>query len=168
MILVHMGQLAISMKPEDVLASLGLGSCVAVCAYDPAKKLAGMIHVVLPSKNNDKPAAPAKFADVGVPVLVEEMLQQGVLRARLKIAILGGANVLTSLAGNTSLDIGTRNVAAVRAALQKLGLPIIAHDVGGTYSRTVRLKVASGEVTLKTLRDGEVIAAKLGDHHGHG
>ena len=31
-----------------VLASFGLGSCVAVAMFDPFKKIAGLAHVMLP------------------------------------------------------------------------------------------------------------------------
>jgi chemotaxis protein CheD len=168
LVAVNMAQLAVSKEPEEVLIALGLGSCIAVCVYDPAEKIAGMIHVVLPSsaiaRDND---TPAKFADTGVPKLLETMIKAGARRSRLKFVIGGGANVLNGGVNNGILDVGQRNIAAVKQALEKAEFSLQAEDVGGNYSRTLRLKVASGEVTLKTFREGERRLAELSNGYGH-
>ena len=165
-IMIGMGQIAVSKDPGHVLTALGLGSCIAVCAYDPVARAGGMIHVVLPSSAIGRPdGGPAKFADQGVPRLIGEMEQQGSPRSRLRFAILGGANVLTCTNHAAALDVGRRNADAVVAALQQHGFAIIADHVGGKVSRTVRLRVASGEVTVKTIRDGETVLASLGNAH---
>jgi chemotaxis protein CheD len=168
LVAVNMAQLAVSKEPEDVLIALGLGSCIAVCAYDPGVKIAGMIHVVLPSsaiaRNED---TLSKFADTGVPKLLEAMSQAGARRNRLQFAIGGGANVLNVGNHCAILDIGLRNIAAVKEAMEKEGFSLKAEDVGGNCSRTVRLKVASGEVILKTFREGERLLAELRNGYGH-
>lgn len=168
LVAVNMAQLAVSKEPDDVLIALGLGSCIAVCAYDPAAKIAGMIHVVLPSsgiaRNED---TPTKFADTGVPKLLEAMSQAGARHYRLQLAIGGGANVLNGGDNNGILDIGLRNIAAVKEAMEKAGFSPKAEDVGGNYSRTLRLRVASGEVILKTFREGERLLAELRNGYGH-
>jgi len=163
LIVVNMGQLAVSRQPEDVLAALGLGSCVAVCAYDRVSRVAGMIHVVLPSSQIGRPGeAPARFADQGVQRLLAAVTRQGALRSRLKVAVLGGANVLSSTSDNGLLDIGARNVRGVQEALRMAGLTAEASDVGGKISRTVRLRVDNGEVSVRTLRAGQQLLARLG------
>jgi chemotaxis protein CheD len=163
-IMVSMGQLVVSARPGDTLAALGLGSCVAVCAYDPFARVGGMIHVVLPSSAIGRPGdPPAKFADQGVPRLIEALAQRGGLRSRLRIAMLGGANVLSFTNHNGALDIGARNVAGIREALESERLTCHASDVGGKISRTVRLRVDSGEVTIKTIRGGCQPFARLGE-----
>lgn len=165
--MVNMGQIAVSGDPGDILTALGLGSCIAVCAYDPIIRLGGMIHVVLPSSSIGRPNdGPGKFADVGVPRLLEEIGNAGGARSRLNIAILGGANVLTSANHNGALDIGQRNIEAVKMALRQHGLTSAADHVGGKASRTVRLRVADGEVTVKTIREGEATIACLRSGRG--
>ena len=157
---VNMGQLAISGDPEDVLIALGLGSCIAVCVYDPIRHVGGMIHVVLPDSAISGPAdTPAKFADLGVPRLLEEVQKAGAMRFRMRIALAGGANVLAAM--NHGMDIGSRNATAVLTSLSSHGLVPIASDVGGNSSRTVRLRVSTGEITVKTLRAGEAVLAAL-------
>ncbi len=161
-IMVNMGQIAVSDAPGDILTALGLGSCIAVCVYDPVIRLGGMIHVVLPSSSIGRSSdAPGKFADLGVPKLLEQMKDAGGVRSRFSIAILGGANVLTSANHDGVLDIGQRNIQAVKLALSQQGLSPSADHVGGKSSRTVRLRIANGEVTVKTVREGEAPIAYL-------
>ena len=35
-------------KAPDTLVTYALGSCVGVCIYDNMKKIAGMVHIMLP------------------------------------------------------------------------------------------------------------------------
>ncbi len=143
---------------------------MTVCAYDPALGLAGMIHVVLPSSAISRltEEGPAKFADVGVPRLVEEMEKEGAIRRRLRAAMLGGANVLSYGGEKRTLDIGARNVAAVKEALEAQRVSVCATEVGGKVSRTVRLWTADGRVMMKTMRKGEVRVTVLGGKNGGG
>ena len=55
------------------------------------------------------------------------------------------------------LNIGTRNVAAAHKALRSAGVRIVAHATGGSSGRTVKLRIADGQVTVKTLEDGEKV-----------
>lgn len=162
-IMVNMGQLEVSRTRGDVLTALGLGSCVAVCAYDPLVRLGGMIHVVLPASAAECARdGPAKFADVGVPRLLAEMQRQGAALRRLRVALVGGANVLASMDRKGPLDIGKRNIGAVSAALAMAGASLWKSDVGGKASRSVRLRVATGELTVRTVQTGEATVAVLG------
>ena len=47
--------------------------------------------------------------------------------------------------------MGERNIEATRAALAKLGIPIVAEDVGGEYGRSVRFVAATGAMTVRSL-----------------
>lgn len=47
------------------------------------------------------------------------------------------------------LDIGARNVEAVKRILEQLNIPIIAEDTGGNKGRTMIVDSNTGVVTLK-------------------
>ena len=51
--------------------------------------------------------------------------------------------------------IGKRNYVTLRKIFWKNGILIDAEDVGGSISRTLRLEVSNGRVTVKN-RNGEV------------
>jgi chemotaxis protein CheD len=134
------------------LVAYSLGSCVAICLYDPLKKVAGMAHVV-PEKGAG--AAPGKFGDTAVPALLYAMQQAGAAPVRLDCRLAGGAAVL-AIGGTGRLPpIGQRNVQAVKAALERARLRVRAEDTGGTQGRTVRLDAATGCVTVRKVSGPE-------------
>ncbi len=134
----------------EVLLALGLGSCVGVVLFDPVARAGGMAHVVLPEPPEGTAVSP-KFATHAVPLLLERVLALGAERRRLVCAIAGGAQVLAVGTVHDSFRIGERNVAAVRAALHRLGIAPRAADCGGTTGRSLRLSLSDGRVAVKRL-----------------
>jgi chemotaxis protein CheD len=149
-LMVRMAELAASQDAGDVLTALGLGSCVGVALLDGSGAVAALAHVVLPDSHEavDAGAAtPAKFADTAVPMLVEEMLRNGARRTGLYAVLVGGAQMFSL--GAASMDIGRRNEAGVRQALDAAGVPVRTAVTGGGVGRTLRVYVGSGKVTCK-------------------
>jgi len=144
------------MKAPGQIVTLGLGSCIGVCAYDSIVKLGGMLHIMLP---NDAMAIggvvnPAKFANTGVPLLIKELEAQGASRFRIEIKIVGGAHMFSANGQESVFNIGTRNLEAVEEACNFLGLKIVAKSVGGNNGRSVSLDLETGNVYVKTLESG--------------
>jgi chemotaxis protein CheD len=151
--MVRMGEYAFSAGADDVLVSLGLGSCVGVALIDRGAQVAGLAHVVLPAAEG-RGDAPGKFADTAVPALLEAVEALGARRARLEAVLVGGASMFSF--GSAGLDIGQRNDAAVREELARLKIPVAAAETGGSAGRTVRVTVETGVVTAKSAGDSAV------------
>ena len=47
-VVIGIGEFAVSDRPGDVIITHALGSCIAVCIYDPLTCVAGMLHFLLP------------------------------------------------------------------------------------------------------------------------
>ena len=151
-VIVGIAQGAVVAKPRE-LVSYALGSCVGVCLYDRNSNIAGMAHILLPSyKDARDQTNPYKFADTGCARLLREMLAAGASRQSVTAKIVGGAKMFCT-DGKTE-GIGERTVKAVREALGRLGLSLIAEDTGADYGRTVVLDSASGIVTVKSVKHG--------------
>jgi len=137
------------------LTTLGLGSCVGVCLYDPATKISGMVHVMLPYstqiKNNSNIA---KFADTGIVALVDAMVKLGARKNRIFAKIAGGSQMFATSDTNDVMKIGSRNVQATKEMLTKLSIPLIAEDTGGNYGRTIELYSENGSLLVKTIGYG--------------
>ena len=146
-VVLGLGQMSVTKDPDVVLVCLGLGSCVAVCAYDPIAKVAGMAHVVLPATINGAAQQP-KFADAAIPMLIKQMQELGALKIRLAIKIVGGAQMVGANGTIGVMNIGDRNVEAVTNIIAKNNLEIRAADTGGTHGRTARFFVDSGAVLV--------------------
>lgn len=151
LIRVGMADLNVCRAP-DGLTTLGLGSCVGVALYDEKSKIAGMVHVMLPdSTKHTGHTNPAKFADTGIAKLVEEMTALGASKNRLTAKIAGGASMFAFKSENELLQIGNRNVEAVKQVLKKLGIRLLSEDTGSNYGRTIEFDSDTGMLTVKAI-----------------
>ncbi len=137
-----MGELAVSGRAGDELVAIGLGSCIGLVLADRPAGIAGLAHVVLPEAQG-KLEPRAKFADLAVPELLDRVLAAGGVRRRLEAVLIGGARMFSV---GASLDIGARNAEAVRAALERAGVRIVAEETGGNRGRTARV-IVGGEIS---------------------
>lgn len=145
-VMVRMGDYAVG--DGEVLTSIGLGSCIGLALVDPARHVAGLAHVMLPASPDAGDAQLGKYADTAVPELLARVLALGARRMRLDAVLVGGAQMFSF--GGGLLDVGARNEAAVRLALEGIRLPVRAAATGGSAGRTVRVDPATGVVTVKT------------------
>lgn len=143
-------------KAPDTLATIGLGSCIGICIYDPVLRLGGMVHIMLPSVGGNLGKDPAKYADSGLELLLKEVLGMGAAKIRLKAKIAGGAQMF-AFPGSPVLKIGERNAEAVEQGLKKHGVHLIAAEVGGTFGRTIYFDVGTGALRIRTIHYGEKV-----------
>jgi len=139
---------------SKILVCIGLGSCVGVVIFDPEKKIAGLAHVMLPSKNmavNNPESAYAlrKFADVAIPYILESLIKLGCSKSSLRSKIAGGAQMFKN-GGDEMFDIGKRNVVAVKEQLSMNGIPLIAEDIHGSEGRTMKFVVGTSKAYVRT------------------
>ncbi len=134
--------------PTATLVTYALGSCIGVVAYDPTRKVGGMLHYMLPLSRTSPDKAkenPAMFGDTGIPALFKKMYELGSSKKDMVVKVAGGA---TFMGDDKLFNIGKRNYAVLRKLFWKNGVIIAAEEVGGTRSRTVRLHLADGRVVI--------------------
>jgi chemotaxis protein CheD len=152
-IAVRMGEIAVSSSPGDVLLSIGLGSCIGLALVDQRRGIAGLAHVMLPEAiAGGGPVG--KFADLAVPELIVQTTALGTSKPMLKAVLVGGAQMF-ALGGSGALDIGVRNDAAVRDALAKERISVLAAETGGSKGRTIRV-IPGGPVLSKEAGGAEI------------
>jgi chemotaxis protein CheD len=154
-ITVGLGEAVISRNPEDVLVAFGLGSCLGIAFYDPLMKIGGLLHAVLPEYVINSHAPGERFVDTGIENLLKQMAAAGAIQASLQIRMVGGANMLVSSELSRTFDIGTRNLAAAYKTFERLRLKLACQEVGGNTGRTVRLYVADGRMTVRSIGGAE-------------
>lgn len=142
-------------KDPGLITTLGLGSCVGIILYDQTVKVAGLVHIMLPNskqiKNNENKA---KFADTGIELLLQKMIEQGCNKSRIVAKIAGGSQMFSFQTNNDVMKIGERNVLATKEVLQQLKIPLLAQDTGGNYGRTIEFNSNSGKLLIKTIGHG--------------
>lgn len=140
--LIGVGGIAWSGDPAVVYSTL-LGSCIAVCMWDPAIAKGGMNHFLLASA-----PAPAstdtRYGEVSLPLMRQNLCAVGCDKHRMRAIVAGGADLLSSMR-----PIGTENTDFAIAWLRSEGIQIVHKDVGGTIARRVRFSPSTGvcEVT---------------------
>lgn len=143
-------------KTPNTIRTSGLGSCVGVVIYDESKKVAGLVHVMLPDSNLGRTDTinVAKFADTGVSALVDLLKREGAQTYKLKAKIAGGAQMFKFTSDKDTMRIGPRNVEAVKAQLKKLNIPIVAEDTGGNSGRTIEFNPDTNKLNIRTVNQG--------------
>jgi len=148
-IIVGIGELAVSNDPDEVIVTHALGSCIAVCVFDPVASVGAMLHFLLPDSQINIERArvqPAAFADTGIPLLFQTAYGYGLDKKRAIVKLAGGAE--TADGGGGSFMTGRRNALAARNLLWRNGVLIRAQDVGGGTARTVHLSVGDGRLQV--------------------
>jgi chemotaxis protein CheD len=155
-IAVGMGEIKVTESPH-LLKAIGIGSCVAVALYDRENRRGGLAHVMLPcfEEAHDK-SNPLKFSDIAIAMMIDEMNRRGTGPQSIIAKIFGGANMFPEIiSSNSAMDIGKRNVVAVREELEGYGIQITASEVGGHIGRTVIFDTSDNSVTVKTANSEE-------------
>ena len=141
----------------DKLITVGLGSCVGIAIYDKAAGLGGLAHIMLPDSSQfNKITNEIKFADLAIPILVEDMIKKGAKIRNMIAKIAGGASMFNFSDKSIIMDIGSRNGIAVKNALKILSIPIVAEDIGGNKGRTLIFDTGNGVLSIRTVGMGIV------------
>ena len=148
-------------KADEVIRTIGIGSCIAVCLFDGQVKIGGMVHAMLPARPGSKqkigklpsngsvrkPEYELRYVNEAISCLAREVVRIGGQHENLKAKIVGGANVL-KIIGRKKNSIGERNITAARQALKDLNISIAKEAVGGSVGRMAEISLSNGIVTV--------------------
>ncbi len=152
---IYAGDVTTSVEPV-VLQTL-LGSCVAVCLWDPVLRAGGMNHILLPGGRLDPDNS--RYGINAMELLINGLMKLGCDRYRLVAKAFGGANVLAGLKRRSTGDM---NVAFVRKFLADERIPLVAQRLGGVHGVHVRFSTDTGEVLVRAV-DGSKLPRIIHD-----
>lgn len=146
---IGMAQLLVTQAPH-IIRSSGLGSCIGIILYDPFNKVGGMAHAMLPKHRPGRGDNQAKYVDTAIEAMLSEMQSLGCSRENISAKLAGGAQMFPD-SDKDLLVVGAKNIAAAEEYLNKLGIPILARDVGGHNGRTLEFYCQDGSLSIKTI-----------------
>lgn len=153
-ITIHVGEIA-SSRPPAVIHTL-LGSCVAVCLFDPALCAGGMNHIWLP---HSRPEVAASRTGVhAMELLINELMGLGCDRRSLVAKAFGGANLFCA---KSAPSIGAANIRFVREFLATEKIPLLAERLGGNKAIHLYFDTHTGKAKVKSVRDSALRALKI-------
>jgi chemotaxis protein CheD len=140
---------------SDEAITTVLGSCISACIRDPAVRIGGMNHFMLPEDHSagksswiDGPGGLAtRYGSYAMESLINELMKLGARRERFEIKLFGGGKILSSMT-----DVGRKNIEFAKEFLKMEGFKVAAQDVGDVFPRRVNYFPATGVVMLKRLR----------------
>lgn len=147
-IIVKMGEVQVAR--DAILATFGVGSCVAIVLFDRESHIGGMAHVMLTSEKATSmqiAAHPFRYVEKAIPELMTHMLKAGAKKYALQAFLAGGAQMF-SLYRDPSNAIGPQNIAMAQQVLASSGIPITKEETGGKSGRNVRFDCSTGAIMI--------------------
>ena len=133
---------------EPYLVNTILGSCVAVCLFDPITRIGGINHYMLPFWNGEGLASP-KYGNIAIERLAEKMISLGCKKGNLIAKVFGGGEVIDTQI--SQFHIGDRNIAIAHQVLKELNISISGQSVGGKNGRKIQFNTNTGAVLQKMI-----------------
>jgi chemotaxis protein CheD len=144
---LHPGQLFATAEASAITTILG--SCVSVCLWDPALKIGGMNHYLLPFWVGEDMASP-RFGTVAIDTLIENVLALGARKDRLRAKLFGGACVIEAFREREE-HIGVVNARLAENMLRLRSIPVVEQDVTGCRGRKLLFNTDDGKSLVKYL-----------------
>jgi len=145
-ILVNPGEIAVVEDGTPLLTIVSTG--VAVCLWEPDRKVAGLAHFY-ESIVRDSTRATARYGSVAVPHMVS-LVRRWSPESACEAQIYGGAEL------KHDDNRGRENVALAQRLLERLRVPVVSQDVGGSKGRKLVFDSRNGNVgvvKVHALRD---------------
>jgi chemotaxis protein CheD len=140
---VNQGEHYASGDPEVCLTAI-LGSCISICLYDPAAKVGGMNHFLLPENPDSVHDAHGRYGAYLAELLINDLMSLGAIKSRLEAKVFGGGKMFQGLR-----DVGAANAAFAKKFLMDEGIPILGGSTEGTSARRVEFWPTSGRAFQK-------------------
>ncbi len=153
---VDIADFKVSADPHAELITYSLGSCIGLAIWDQEAHVGGLLHYMLSDSkvSPDKAKAnPAMFADTGIPLLFRSAYEFGAVKKRLVIKVAGGAKLFDT---TDAMNIGKHNYVMLRKIFWKNGVLIDSEHTCDHISRTMRLHLGTGRVTIENRRMGRI------------
>jgi chemotaxis protein CheD len=151
---LHPGAVFASAEPHQVTTLLG--TCVAVCLWDPRSAIGGLNHFLMPLWAGSGELS-ARFGNQAMAALLDQMLALGAFRDSLRAKVFGGMRRKAERFPDTR-DLGLENTRLAFRLLEEEGIPVAAQDTGGGLARKLIYFTDTGDAFVKQLS---------GEAHGH-
>jgi len=143
---IHIGEFHVSGAPRIIYTLLG--SCVAVCLYDPVARIGGMNHILLPGRADRKNFnVRARYGINAMDLLINKMMALSADRRRIVAKVFGGAHVISVI--SREYGVGIKNAEFVLDFCRKEGIEVISRNLGGETTRKIYFHTDTGDVFLK-------------------
>ena len=131
-----------------------LGSCISICMWHPVKRIGGMCHYMLPTRNVDflreNIRLNGKYGDEAWEMFAREIRKANTKPSEYIVKLFGGSNMFLSRDADVpDIGVGNRNIELARKIISDFQLNLVSEDLGGNKPRRIHFDIWSGNVWLK-------------------
>ncbi len=171
----HVGLPRVDVKPGERYATASasdirtlLGSCVASCLFDPVARVAGLNHFLLaaPRYSRSLPFTATEAGRYGIhamELLINDMMDLGASRSRLRAKVFGGASVLGFSCEDNFLCVNEVNQRFIRDYLSTERIPVLSEDLGGIHGRVIHFHSDTFRVFRRFIKDERTEIVEKGE-----
>jgi chemotaxis protein CheD len=124
-----------------------LGSCVAITMWHPSRKIGGMCHYMLPSRQKPSRPLDGKYADEAMALFMLEVARHHTHPEEYQVKLFGGGTMFPGYSEKTNIALS--NVRAGRRLVKQHHLQVRAEDLGRNGHRNVIFDISSGHVWVR-------------------
>jgi chemotaxis protein CheD len=139
------GQVFVSAKPARITTILG--SCIAVCLYDQARRIGGMNHFML-AHYAGSGVASARFGNLAMDELLAKMAAAGARIPFLQARVFGGSCMFGPIQAG---HLGQKNEKLALDTLAAKGIRVIESETGGPRGRKLVFHTDEGKAWLNSI-----------------
>ncbi|HKD50017.1 MAG TPA: chemotaxis protein CheD [Candidatus Acidoferrum sp.] len=147
---LHAGQVYVSQSHESIVVILG--SCAAVCIWDPGSAIGGASHYLLPNWDGRGVASP-RYGNVAITALLQKLTESGAHKQQLRAKVFGGGCLFGSMRGENAIreHLGKRNIQVALEILAKEHIPVVSAEAGLDKGQRVVFHPNTGASSVTTL-----------------
>lgn len=146
-LIVKIAEIRCARSPA-ILATYGLGSCLAIALYDGKSKIGGLSHTMLPIGKEE--VKKGKFVNSSIDRMLFEMDELGCCLKSVVAKLVGGAKMFSEL--RIDFNIGMRNIMTARKILDEKGIPVVGEDTGENFGRSLEFFLETGKIAVRSLK----------------
>ena len=127
-----------------------MGTCVGLALYDQENGIGGLIHLLL-DKPPSRPGSfqPEKYAETGLPLFYDALLNAGASPDNLRAWVAGGALVGPVQDYDLAFNIGGRTTESVMVFLASKHINNIKSETGGFFTCALSLNMRTWECDIE-------------------
>jgi chemotaxis protein CheD len=141
---LYMGEVLTPDEPVEVTTIVG--SCISVCLHDPVRQMGGICHFKSPQSHKFE-KADARFGDIAISSLINQLIKKGSKRKNLKAMVVGGGNVI-----HTGHESGIQNINSALSTLETEDIPVVFSNTGGSVGRKIHFNTSDGSLKLNRIK----------------
>ena len=125
-----------------------LGSCVSITLWHPKKRIGGMCHYMMTTRERlHAVALDGRYASEAFELFLLHVRNAGTGTSEYQAKLFGGANMFAGTPGGR-MEIGARNIEHGRQLLAAHHITLISEHVAGSGRRKLHFDLWTGDVWL--------------------